>query len=114
MVPLVTIGKEFYGLRLNGTTSLIEPSKDFRLQAGYELGRNVSVGLEWVPIPRSGASGSSVGSSLGNLSPIMLAHGRGCYLMYETRERVRPAPGTYALRRCFGRATFLRRSRFSS
>ena len=67
VVPLVTIGKEFYGLRLYGTTSLIEPSKDFRLQAGYELGRNVSVGLEWVPIPRSGASGSSVGSSLGNL-----------------------------------------------
>lgn len=54
------------------------------------------------------------GSSLGNLSPFMLAHGRGCYLLYEARERVKPALGTYSLRRCLGRATFLRRSRFSS
>lgn len=67
VVPLVTIGKDLYGVRLYGTTSLIEPSKDFRLQADYQLSRNLSVGLEWVPLPRSGASASAVGSSLGNL-----------------------------------------------
>jgi translocation and assembly module TamB len=68
IVPLVTIGKELPGgIRLYGTTSLIDPSKDFRAQVEYDIVKNLSGVLEFVNLPRTGASGSTVGSSFGNL-----------------------------------------------
>ena len=68
IVPLVTIGKDITkSIRLFGTTSLIEPSKDFRALLEFDLAKNLSLTGEYVNLPRTGAQGASVGNSLGNL-----------------------------------------------
>jgi len=69
IVPLLTIGKQLVPgvLTVYGTTSLVEPSKDFKAQLELNVFRSLSVTGEYVTLPRTTVTGAGVGQSLGNL-----------------------------------------------
>jgi translocation and assembly module TamB len=67
IVPLLTIGKQITNdINVSATTSLVEPSRDFRAQVELNLRRNLLLTGEYAPPPRT-SSGASVGQGLGNL-----------------------------------------------
>jgi autotransporter translocation and assembly factor TamB len=69
IVPLLTVGKQVIPnyVTVYGTTSLADPSRDYKAQVELNLARNLALTGEYAPIPRTGVTSAGVGQSLGNL-----------------------------------------------